>query len=91
MANTTPKSKLPGGQKLQVSSLQLHELWLGKVITLAGIAYLIFMSEVYGSIRSPYMRTYAPKVKGFLEASGRQLGPLDESTFKDCLIDWNDV
>jgi len=40
-------------------------------VTLAGIAYLIIKSEVYGSIGLPYIRTYAPEVMSFLEASGR--------------------
>jgi len=41
-----------------------------EVITLAGIAYLIIKSEVYGSIGGPYIRSYAPVVMSFLEASG---------------------
>jgi len=57
------------------------------IITLAGIAYLILKSEVYGLIQGPYIQTYAHEVMSFLEASGRRLGPLDESMFQD-MFDW---
>jgi len=53
------------------------------IITLAGIAYLILKSEVYGLIQGSYMRTYAHEFMSFLEASGRRLRQLDESTFQD--------
>ena len=56
-------------------------------ITLAGIAYLIIKSEVYGFIRWPHIRTQAPGVMSFTEASGRRLGILNESTFQD-MFNW---
>jgi len=53
------------------------------LITLAGIAYPIFKSEVYGLIGRSYIGTHAPEVMSFSEASGRQLRTLNESMFQD--------
>jgi len=40
-------------------------------IILAGIAYLIIKSVVYGFRGLPYIQTHAPRVITFLEASKR--------------------
>ena len=58
-----------------------YEEWAN--ITLAGIAYLLFKNNVYGSIGWPYIRTQAPGVMSFTPLSGRRLGKLDESMFQD--------
>jgi len=55
----------------------------GANIALAGIAYLIFKSEVYGFIERSYIRTHDPEVISFSEASERGLGTREESTFQD--------
>jgi len=56
-------------------------------ITLAGIAYLIVKSEVYGFIGWPYIRTQASQAMSFTEVSGRRLGILDESMSQD-MFNW---
>ena len=70
-----------------IRDLRTNPYEAGANITLGGIAYLIIKSEVYGFIEWPYIQTYAPEVMSFQEASGRRLGLLEGSTFRD-LFNW---